>query len=302
MSVKREIFPTHNEYEDKALNRIMENIAELGLQDQLIELETQGFTVLKGALSSEQIEHAKALILQRVEGIAGKAVDVENATETELSGTNYVPYLLYDDEVFQDILLNPKPLALITYLLGESCVLSAMPAFCKGPGESSVLPLHADMGGGIPAPFPSYAMVANCSYALTPTSREAGALALVPGSHKFARHPTGQESSLAGHTCNPSAVSVDLNPGDAVLWHGHAWHGSFPRKIPGVRIQMATYFSRPFLATQELHKGVVPPEVMARHADNPRFRTLVGENQPYGWQYEGLDNDKVAAVPKGLYD
>ena len=53
----------------------------------------------------------------------------------------YLPYLLYDDEVFEEILMEPEPLALITYLLGESCILSSMGCHFKGPGGMP-LPLH----------------------------------------------------------------------------------------------------------------------------------------------------------------
>jgi ectoine hydroxylase-related dioxygenase (phytanoyl-CoA dioxygenase family) len=37
-------------------------------------------------------------------------------------------------------------------------------------------------------------MVANCNDALTDCTMEAGALAIVPGSHALGRHPAGREA------------------------------------------------------------------------------------------------------------
>jgi len=91
-----------------------------------MELESQGFTTLPNVLSEAQIERAKSVIVARVERTTQHRVDVEAESGTAFAGMQYIPYLLYDDEIFEEILMEPKPLALITYLLGESCLLSSM--------------------------------------------------------------------------------------------------------------------------------------------------------------------------------
>ena len=286
--------------EPEALTRTLAAIAELGLGENLIELETQGFTTVKGVLSESQIERAKAAILARAERDAGHSIDPATATAEDCEGMTYIPYMLYEDEVFEEILMAREPLALITYLLGESCLLSSMGCHFRGPGGMH-LPLHSDNGNGIPAPFTSFSQVANVNYALTPYTREAGALAMVPGSHKLARQPKPDESDL-GDNANPNAVSMNIDPGDAVIWHGNSWHGSFVRKLPGVRMNLAVYFNRQYIQTQERHGATVPQEVIARHANNPRLLHLLGGKQPYGWQKDGPDYSKFALMPRGLYD
>jgi len=287
---------------EPALQRILANIDDLDLNAQLIELQAFGFTVIKDVLSEDRVAQARQAILARVEQCTGKRVDLNTATQEDFAGMTYLPYMLYDDQVFEEILMEPKPLALITYLLGESCVLSSIGSHFKGPGANGQVPLHSDNGNGIPSPFPSHALVANVNYALTPYSREAGALAIVPGSHLRARQTTAREMSLAGDDANPEAISLDLSPGDAVVWHGNTWHGSFPRHIPGIRMNLAVYFARQFVVTQERHKGVVPEDVLARHANDERFLTLVAGKQPYGWQSEGPDYALMAQSPRGLFD
>ena len=286
--------------ESEALERVLRAIDELGLNRNVVELETHGFTTVKGVLSASQIERAKGAILARAERVADKRIDLATATEEDFEGMVYIPYVLYDDEVFEEILVAPKPLALVSYLLGESCLLSSMGCHFKGPGGMPV-PLHSDNGNGIPAPFPSYSHVANVNYALTPYSREAGALAMVPGSHKLARQPRGDEANLA-ENANPDAIAMNIEPGDAVVWHGNSWHGSFARQIPGVRMNLAVYFNRQYIQTQERHGDAVPEHVRARHANDTRFLNILGAKQPYGWRREGPDYSQFALMPQGLYD
>ncbi len=287
--------------DQKALAGILKTISSLGLDQHLIELQTSGYTTIEGVLSQDIIERAQQAILNRVEHDTGKRIDLQKADAEDFEGLKYLPYMLYDDEVFEEILMEPKPLALITFLLGESCLLSSLGCHFKGPGGTA-LPLHSDNGNGMPGPYPHYSQVANVNYALTPYSREAGALAMVPGSHALARQPTTREMSLDDEHCNPKAISMDLSPGDVVVWHGNTWHGSFARKVPGIRMNLAVYFARQYLQTQELHKGVTPSKVLVRHANDERFKTLLAGNQPYGWQGEGPDYETMAQSPRGLYD
>lgn len=284
-----------------SLDRVVEQISNLGLDSHLLELETHGYTTLRGVLSDTQIQRALDAIIRRVEQENGQPVDLEGESGKSYEGLTYVPYLLYDDEVFEEILMAPGPLALITWLLGESCLLSSIGCHFKGPGGTP-LALHSDNGNGMPAPFPAYSQVANVNYALTPYSREAGALAMVPGSHKLARQPRLEEMMLNGKRENKAAIAMDLQPGDAVVWHGNTWHGSYDRLIPGVRMNLAVYFARQYIQTQERHGDAVPAEILARHANDERFQILLGGKQPYGWQNEGPDYTRMARNPRDLYD
>jgi ectoine hydroxylase-related dioxygenase (phytanoyl-CoA dioxygenase family) len=95
---------------------------------------------------------------------------------------------------------------------------------------------------------------------------------------------------------------MDLEPGDAVVWHGNTWHGSFARSLPGIRMNLAVYFCRQYIQSQEQHKGIVPEDVLARHANDERFAVLLHQKQPYGWRQEGPDYTLMARNPRGLYD
>ena len=291
--------------QDPAMRRTVDEIDALGLTSNLLELELQGFTVIPGVLSVDRIERAKAAILRRVEKRVGSRIDPETLTADEFNGLRYEHYLLFDDPVFPEILLEPKPLALITYLLGDKCVLSSMGCHFRGPGGLP-LPVHAD---GVPDDcMTQTSLVANCNYALTHYTQEAGALVLFPGSHRRQRHPTPPENWMAGHKTlfevmaeKPApreldtvewripngGVTMEINAGDAVVWHGNSWHGGWRRELPGARINLAAYFCRDFMSTQELRGDDRYPEVFERYANEPRFAQLLGESVFNGWRDEG---------------
>jgi len=313
---------TTSEAKDAALNRVLDAIKEHGLDRHLLDLETQGYTVLPGVLSPAIVERAKTAILARVERQTGRRIDPATATSADFAGMQYVPYLLYDDPVFEEILTQPAPLALVTYLLGESCLLSSMGCHFRGPGGMPLM-LHSDNGNGMPAPFSSISMVANVNYALTPYSREAGSLLMIPGSHRLQRQPTPQENFRpVGMTHAevaeaarepggvdrldwrdpPGAVSMDISPGDAVIWHGNTWHGGYRRELPGVRMNLSAYFNRQHIQRQERHDGPALATLLQRHANDPRFGVLLGAKHPYGWREEGPDYALMARNPRGLYD
>lgn len=305
---------------DPAEQRILESIESLGLTKHLLELELQGYTVVKGVLSEDRIDRAKAAILRRVESKTGHKVDPETATATDFHGMAYQHYLIFDDPVFQEILLEPKPLALVNYLLGESCVLSSMGSHFRGPGGMP-LPAHAD--GQTDAFLTSAASIANCNYALTPYTQEAGALVMFPGSHRKERQPTPHENWTAGGETvmeimakqlppeeldavaweiPKGGVTIEIDPGDAVIWHGNSWHAGWRRETPGVRINLAAYFCRPFMSTQERRGDTRHPEVFERYANDPRFAKLLGEKVYNGWREEGPDFSGRKTSPRGLYD
>ncbi len=305
-----------------ARGRVLAEVRELGLEPHLLELEAEGYTVLRGAMSPELVARTKAAIVARVERTTGNTVDLDGESGAQFRGMQYIPYLLYDDPVFEEVLMARAPLALVTWLLGESCLLSSMGCHFRGPGGTPLM-LHSDNGNGMPAPFPSHAVTANVNYALTPYSKAAGALGMVPGSHRLQRPPTARENfrpanlSPAEYAARlrsgagvddvewrepPGMVSMDLAPGDVVVWHGNTWHGGFRRELPGMRMNLAVYFCRQFVQAQERHDGPEREALLQRHANDARMAVLLGGKQPYGWKHSGPDYSVMGRNPQGQFD
>ncbi len=180
-------------------------------------------------------------------------------------------YFLFEDPLFQEWLLHPVLLALVTYLLGESCVLTTTAVFMKGPADESErglqLGLHSDQQM-VPQPFPPYALICGATLLLTDYSKDDGAFAYVPGSHQQGRHPGGSEATSA-------AIPVVAPKGSLVVHHGALWHGSFPRtragtpRRHGVRVHPCVHDAARGVSRAR-HEGTVRSAPAAlRHADEP---------------------------------
>lgn len=206
-------------------------------------------------------------------------------------------WVLFDDPLFEELVMHPVTLALGSYLLGRSLVYGGSELFVKGPSSQPdaalQLTLHHDQIL-MPAPLPSYAQTINATWTLTDYTRDDGCLAFLPGSHQFGRQPVGDEGT-------DKAVPVETPKGSLILWHGNTWHGSFPKKTPGLRIGLASLYSRKYLITPEPIREHVTKEMLDRH--DQRFADVMGVGIPFGWQADGPDMRKLdRAVVRRVYD
>ena len=267
-------------------------IRELGLERNAAELDEYGYTVVP----PHQVMSASDLseLRDHMTGLAARSFGIPAAEVGDGSATTHRSFfqhqMLAEGECFERVLMNPASLALITHLLGESCVLSSMGAFMKGPSEK-FLDLHTD-NVAIPAPFPPYSQVANSTLILSDDSPEHGSITFVPRSHKLGRHPTPAEVSD-----RQLAVPVEAAAGSLIVFHGNTWHGALPRRTPGYRFTLISYFVRMYLLRQE-DPGYVTQEM--RDRNEPRFARLVGDDIPYPFSVETRER-MFAANAAGKY-
>ena len=273
------------------LDQVGGALQALGLAAQAAELDGKGLTVVPPQLAAPQgfagrlreavLRMAKERPAAKLHKTAGQA------------GELWMWRILFDDPLFEEALMNPAALALVSHLLGLSAKLSSSSALIKEAavpqGPVKPLGLHSD-NRGVPAPFSPYAQVAAVTWALTDYTKDNGALGYLPGSHKLCRQPTPDESIAA-------VTPVEAPAGALLVWHGHTWHGPFPRTKPGQRISMLFYFCREYLAAQERYGEAAPPEALKRNP--PRFRTLMGLADPYGWDEHGPDMARLRASRAG---
>lgn len=108
----------------------------------------------------------------------------------------------------------------------------------------------------------------------------------MPRSHKLARNPLPGEVD-AHHL----AVAVEAPAGSLVVFHGNTWNGALPRKTPGYRFTLISYFVLMYLLRQEA-PGYVTDEMRARN--EPRFARLAGDDIPYPFGVTTRDKTYVA--------
>lgn len=264
-------------------------IRRLGLEKNVAELDAYGFTIVPPDQAgppglADKIRQAMVDVAARRSGVAPDLESGETHRDKPRGVGQHMYYLLLEGEAFEEALVNPTALALVTYLLGDSCLLSSMTGMLKGPGGDP-LPLHADMGM-FPGPWSAASQVCNATYALTDYSRENGSLCFWPGSHKFARRPTPAEMAAVDEFMPAVAPA-----GSLIVWHGNTWHGAFARTAPGVRINLIMYFVRGYVQTQEWYRDKVSPETLARR---PRIRDLLGLDNPYPMAMPGNEGPDEA--------
>ena len=260
----------------------IETLTELGLERHGLELETCGYTVVEDAISPEVTARALEATLRTFGERVGKVPDVDTGEDYE--GYWVSRYMLFQDPVFEQVIMAEKVLALVDYTVGSDCILSTLTAHIRGQGggkslPTGYLPLHGDDTS--PQPHPNFTNSVTVNICLTDLTEESGCLAFVPGSHKRLRQPTDAERVVSGEGANPEIVPMVAPAGSAVIWPSHTWHGSWVSETPGLRVTLAELFGRPHIQPYEMYRETVSDEVLARNSE--RFGTLMGMDTMYGW-------------------
>ena len=133
----------------------------------------------------------------------------------------------------------------------------------------------------VPRPWGRNALTANTNWCITDYSRDGGAMAYVPGSHRRMEPPRFPEAVEL-------AVPVEAPAGSLIVFHGATWHGAFPRLTEGMRLSIANYFRHYMVLPQDDIKNLFPQE-LADDCDDPEmFKFLAGfaDEFPYSHQTE----------------
>lgn len=286
---------------DGDLTAAAHEIARLGLEREAYELEVFGLTVVPAERTgaADTCARAFARACELIEERTGTYPDVEGGSTHVGVVTPTLHHFLHEDDAFCDLVSHEMALALATMLVGRRAVIAGTELFMKGPagteadgllvakdGSGLQLGLHSD-NVTIPEPFPFLAHACNVTWLFSDYTKDAGALAFVPGSHRLCRQPNGKEGV-------ERAVAVEAPRGSLVVWHGNTWHGSYPRKMPGLRTGMATAFHREYMHPHEPVGRDMPDDVVAQRG--ARFATLVGRDV-IDWGTEGPDYMKLLRRP-----
>ncbi|MGH7818237.1 MAG: phytanoyl-CoA dioxygenase family protein [Candidatus Binatia bacterium] len=265
-------------------------IDRLGLGELVRRLDVNGYVAVPRettGMSVEFVDRVRERVLDLIATRSGTRPDVETGETHRNVFYPSLYYYLFEDRIFEEVLMNEHALAMASYLCGDDCVLSACTVFMKGPadppktGSKLQLGLHADNAGWQlpePYPHPSQSVGVNCTWLLTDYTADDGATVFVPGSHFLRRLPIGLEGE-------ERIVPLEAPRGTLVVWGSNTWHGSLPRRKPGLRLGLAWALTRPFLAPQEPFQQDVTEEILARNP--PRFAVLMGQTYPTGWRGEG---------------
>ena len=273
----------------KEFNATFKRIGELGLERNIFELDSYGFTVVPPDKVAERdfFERIRATVLRICKDRTGVDFALERNGEMghykaqpQSDGQFLLFYLLMADRVFEEWIVNPTLYTLINYLMRGQQQLSSLTSFVKWKGERDTLGLHSDSPPDRDGRMPPCSDVANAAYCLTDYTLDNGAIAMVPGSHTFCRQPKPGEGE-------DMAVPVEAEAGSLIVWHGNTWHGAFEKKTDGLRLNVTSYHCHRRLKTQERYQWHVTQEMIDRNP--PEFARLVGADDNMGWDESGPD-------------
>lgn len=264
----------------QARARIDARIDELGLTDNVADLERAGYTVVEDVATPELFAEIRQAIIDMTEEHRARGVEPFDFGPN----TSMVYRMLARHDVFARAILVPELTALMAYLLGEGYVVNVTTGSILDQG-SSAGPLHAD-NQFFPDPFPVQPHVATAIWCCDRFSEAEGATHLVPGSHRRYRHPRPGEGL-------DEAVAIEADPGSIVVWSGHTWHGSGGRTVPGQRVALHTACSRPHVRTFEAYTA---DEIERLVVLDDRFEQLLGADLPYDSRGDSPDPTKLLAL------
>jgi hypothetical protein len=269
---------------------------ELGLETNLAELEMFGFTVIppeKTGVSRDFTRRLLDRVLEIAEDEDALAVELNKHNDTKPADGRQFFHLLRRDPLFIEAMMNPVSRTMGAYMMGQSYLLSGLVAFLK-PGPSRPTPMHTD-SIGVPTPLPFYSSVCNISWILTDYTVENGTFGMVPGSHRWCRHPvmTEQPQFAGGMLEEGMLVPVCAEPGSLVVFTGNTWHCTYPKATEAVRSHVVVAYCRNFVFPAESYDDL-PDEVIAEYG--PEFARLIGRQAWQGYHFEGPKLERIQAV------
>ena len=275
-----------------------EMVSQLKLRDYINEVEELGYTVIPPEMVASQ--ETRNFILNKIIKIAefktGNTIDIESNTnhgnykaipQTESQFVLY--HLLFEDEIFEQWLMNETILCLSSYFLNNQAQLSSMSSFIKWKGANykDSMGLHADTQPSPNGKLPSeWVDACNSVLCLTEYTKDDGALAVVPESHKFARQPTLEDYN------ENEVIPIEAPAGSLIFWHGNLWHGAFPKLTDGLRVNLTTFMTHRRIKTQENIKEKITQEMLNRNPGK-QFARMVGINDSNGFDQNGPNLDGI---------
>lgn len=269
------------------LDRLRDEIVRLGLERNVLELELYGYTIIRDAQPMSFFDDLRKKILELGEADreAGRRIPLAGR-----DGKSYlVTWLLARGRVFEQAVMAEKPLALITWLMGESCQISSNHGHVRCQGDPPQ-GMHTD-APMMPDPLPDAPVASNMMWCCDDFTLESGATLVVPGSHKRRVHPLPNALKMA--------IPIEAPKGSVIVFNGNLWHSAGARTIPGERVGMTVYFNRMYARPQEDLNAAISDEVVARNP--PRFAHLIGRHNPYPATDYGFLNTRGAEYfPKAM--
>ena len=249
-------------------------IAALGMSANVEQLREEGYTAVRDIATPAFTARLRETCLRL-------------AQETPGGARGYsAGMLLGRDPVIEEVVLNPKLLALVEVMCGRGAVLSQLVASIRPKGAAE-LPLHADQNW-FPAPFPEHNQLFTMCWVMDEFTEAGGATKVIPGSQVHRRHPSWDEIAE-----QKGAIPIACPANSLACWDGSVWHGNYPRSIDGERVVLHITFGRLALRPVEDYSHLDKTWLAGKPA---ALATMLGRDDFLG--KSGLGGADYSKIPK----
>lgn len=229
------------------------------VDNELRQLDEQGFVVIENLLSDEQVSHFKTVI-SAVLGPTGR-----HGFEGFM--TQRIYSLLQKTLDCNLLVEHPVVLAVLDRLLQPNYLLSQAVAINILPGEERQLIHHDDAFYLVPRPRSALSIAA--MWAIDRFTAENGGTVVIPGSHLWDDRKPHEEDL-------EKAISVEMSAGSVLIYLGTLWHGGGANTSDESRLGVTTQYCEPWCRTVENSFLSVPIESVRQCSET--VQTLLGYN------------------------
>ncbi|MEM7032451.1 MAG: phytanoyl-CoA dioxygenase family protein, partial [Chloroflexota bacterium] len=224
--------------------------------DQLAQYESDGYFIARGLLSEKQVAKVK----NRIESVLNEGVgndlrfDNTRADKKDVMGAAMFRKLARlgrnDQTTWDNYFTADSVLDINRTFLGDNVQLWFDSIFTKPAKIGEATPWHQDIGLWTFNPKSKWRKEAQRDAltiwtALDPATKENGCLQVIPGSHTgevidHILYDDGLHPELPRELVQDVTVDhIELEPGDAIVWHAHLWHYSPPNMSDQNRLGIA---------------------------------------------------------------
>ncbi len=247
------------------------------LRQWVSEFERDGFIVLRGLMSPDEIVEMRDQVVQ--------AFDQPDPAGSNSQIIRHQMFL--KGRIFEDLIDRSPVIDVVEAILGDTCHLISENAIYTRPGQG-IDSWHVDEVVHFPRPadvpldprIPVPCFVVQALYYLVDVDEELGPTQFVPGSQRSGRNPD-PELVYEGR----GVTSVIVRAGDCCLQNGQTWHrGATNMSKDRCRVVQQVSYGRRFIA-QRFYPFVnyhLPEEILERAPDRRRRLFGIHPRGPYG--------------------
>ncbi len=237
------------------------------------DIKSQGYTVINDFLQPTQLQSIKVL-LARINGhFLGR-------NHFEGDKTERIYALVAYGKVIQDIVEDPRIMALCDEFLEPNYLLTSSQSICINPGETPQ-PWHCDdVFYSIPRPRPMIAL--STVVAIDAFTQENGGTAIIPGSHLWGEQQMNGEYRDGGSEKDPffaqrmedMSLVLEMPAGACVVFASSTLHRGGGNTSAAPRQALSNQYCQPWARTIENFFLAVPREVVRDMS--PKLQALLG--------------------------